>query len=152
MRYYANWLWEIIVSITIYRKIAWVFHQVSIFRLFQYPAVYTNGITLVVSPLISLMQDQVRSLSVANIPACFLGSAQTDRTIEQRARDNEFRLVYVSPEYISGECGTHLLQSLENKLTLVAIDEARKCKKKYFFKPANINNKIFHRLCEPMGA
>lgn len=84
---------------------------------------------MVVSPLISLMQDQVRSLTAANIPACFLGSAQTDETTEHRIRQNEFRLVYVSPEYIGGECGPLLLKALENKLTLVAIDEARKCTK-----------------------
>lgn len=90
--------------------------------LFQYPAVFTNGITLVVSPLISLMQDQVRSLSVANIPACFLGSAQTDRSTDARALAGEFRLVYASPEYITN--ATNWLKSLEKMLTLVAIDEA----------------------------
>lgn len=89
---------------------------------FQYPAVYTDGITLVVSPLISLMQDQVNALSVANIPACFLGSAQTDRTITSQVIAGDFRLVYVSPEYLNGETGQWLLQKLESKLTLIAID------------------------------
>lgn len=90
--------------------------------LFQYPAVFTNGITLVVSPLISLMQDQVQSLSVANISACFLGSAQTDRNILDRILSDEFRLVYASPEYIVNN--TNFLRSLESKLTLIAVDEA----------------------------
>lgn len=91
---------------------------------FQFPAVFTNGITLVVSPLISLMQDQVRSLRVANIPACFLGSAQTDKTIVSRVLAGEFRLVYVSPEYVGGSMGKDLLIQLEQRLTLIAIDEA----------------------------
>lgn len=89
---------------------------------FQFPAVYTNGITLVVSPLISLMQDQVSALSVANISACFLGSAQTDRNIESQVIAGEFLIVYASPEYINGERGKKLLRELESKLILVAID------------------------------
>lgn len=89
---------------------------------FQFPAVYTNGITLVVSPLISLMQDQVNALSVANIPACFLGSAQTDRNTLSQVIAGEFRMVYVSPEYLSGDGGKYLLEKLEKKLTLIAID------------------------------
>ncbi|KAL3204917.1 hypothetical protein MRX96_041054 [Rhipicephalus microplus] len=44
---------------------------------YQYPPVYTGGTAVVVSPLISLMEDQVRGLAAANIPACFLGSAQS---------------------------------------------------------------------------
>lgn len=89
---------------------------------FQYPAVYTDGITLVVSPLISLMQDQVNALSVANISACFLGSAQTDRNVISQAIAGEYRLVYASPEYLNGEAGQWLLKKLESKLTLIAID------------------------------
>lgn len=91
---------------------------------FQFPSVFTNGITLVVSPLISLMQDQVLSLEVANIPACFLGSAQRKRNIEDDVLNGDFRLVYASPEYLTGDRGKHLLRNLEKTLTLIAIDEA----------------------------
>lgn len=91
---------------------------------FQFPSVFTNGITLVVSPLISLMQDQVLSLEVANIPACFLGSAQRNRNIETEVLSGDFRLVYVSPEYITGDRGKDLLRQLEKSITLIAIDEA----------------------------
>lgn len=91
---------------------------------FQFPAVYTNGITLVVSPLISLMQDQLLSLNLSNIPACLLGSAQKKYGIEGDVIDGAFRLVYASPEYLSGSNGKDLLKRLENKLTLIAIDEA----------------------------
>lgn len=89
---------------------------------FQFPAVYSHGITLVVSPLISLMQDQVNALSVANIPACYLGSAQSDRNIESQVIAGDFRMVYASPEYLNGDRGQNLLRKLELKLTLVAID------------------------------
>lgn len=90
---------------------------------FQFPAVYANGMTLVVSPLISLMQDQVSALSVANISACFLGSAQTDRNIESQVIAGDFQMVYASPEYVNGDRGQQLLKQLEKKLTLIAIDE-----------------------------
>lgn len=89
---------------------------------FQFPSVYTGGITVVVSPLISLMQDQVLALTVANIPACFLGSAQTDRTILDGVMNGEYRLVYLSPEYLSSSLDW--LVELADRLTLVAIDEA----------------------------
>lgn len=91
---------------------------------FQFPSVFTNGITLVVSPLISLMQDQVLSLEVANIPACLLGSAQRNRNIDAEVLNGDYRLVYASPEYLTGERGKDLLRKLEKTLTLIAIDEA----------------------------
>lgn len=89
---------------------------------FQFPSVFQQGITIVVSPLISLMQDQVLALKVANIPACYLGSAQTDRNILDKVRSGEFHLVYVSPEYITGNL--ELLDDLADRLNLIAIDEA----------------------------
>lgn len=101
---------------------------------FQYPAVFSDGITLVVSPLISLMQDQVNAMSVANIPACFLGSAQTDKSITGQVLTGDFRLVYASPEYLNGEAGQWLLKKLESKLTLIAVDgKILECKWLFFF-------------------
>lgn len=90
---------------------------------FQYPAVFSNGITLVISPLISLMEDQVLALSIANISACLLGSAQTDRNTEQDVLDGKYQIVYASPEYIV--LHTEYLKKFHtNQLTLIAIDEA----------------------------
>lgn len=89
---------------------------------FQYPAVYLNGITMVVSPLISLMEDQVMGLSLGNISACLLGSAQNDRNAEQDVLDGHYQVVYAAPEYIVRH--TEYLEKLSSKLTLIAIDEA----------------------------
>ncbi|XP_037041683.1 Werner syndrome ATP-dependent helicase-like isoform X1 [Bradysia coprophila] len=90
---------------------------------FQFPPVFTNGISLIVSPLISLMQDQVKSLNLVNIPACMLGSAQANKSIEDEIVNGDYRIVYSSPEYLSG-WGSGLVGKLKDKLTLIAVDEA----------------------------
>lgn len=91
---------------------------------FQYPAVYLKGITLVVSPLIALMQDQVMDLKVKGISACYLGSAQADKDTPRRIAGGEFCLVYASPEFLIGPTGKKLLQNLKDQIRLIAIDEA----------------------------
>lgn len=101
---------------------------VLIFRLFQFPAVYTQSIVLVISPLIALMEDQVSDLTNLNIPACLVGSTQPDTNIVERICDGEFQLVYSSPEFLQLDIGREMLSGLAGKLTLVAIDEARKYK------------------------
>lgn len=90
---------------------------------YQFPSVYTNGVTLVVSPLISLMEDQVLSLSVLNIKACLLGSAQKQKLFDDIVL-GLYRVVYLTPEYLTGSVGLNMLQQLAGNLTLVAIDEA----------------------------
>lgn len=90
---------------------------------FQFPPVFANGISFIISPLISLMQDQVKSLNLVNIPACLLGSAQTNRSIENDIINGDYRIVYASPEYISGIWGSSLIGRLKDKLTLIAVDE-----------------------------
>lgn len=89
---------------------------------FQYPSVFLNGISIVISPLISLMEDQVLALSIANISACFLGSAQTNKNIEQEVLNGDYNIVYLSPEYIT--LYWDFLRKLEKRLNLVAVDEA----------------------------
>uniref|UniRef100_A0A336LU24 ATP-dependent DNA helicase n=1 Tax=Culicoides sonorensis TaxID=179676 RepID=A0A336LU24_CULSO len=91
---------------------------------FQYPAIFMEGVAIVVSPLISLMEDQVLALTVSNIPACFLGSAQSDRQVLFDVFEKKYRIVYVTPEYITGDSGDQLLERLGEDLKLVAIDEA----------------------------
>ncbi|XP_037048538.1 LOW QUALITY PROTEIN: Werner syndrome ATP-dependent helicase-like, partial [Bradysia coprophila] len=91
---------------------------------FQLPALLKNGITLVISPLISLMQSQVHSMVKIGVSACLLGSAQNDTTILQRVFGYEFSIVYCCPEYLQGLNGKKLMTTLKDRLTLVAIDEA----------------------------
>lgn len=93
---------------------------------FQYPAVFLKGITLVVTPLIALMQDQLLSLEALGISACLLGTAQLAMGIMKRVTAGEFRLVYASPEYLSTSIGMKLLQNKKvlKQLRLIAIDEA----------------------------
>ncbi|XP_039275960.1 Werner syndrome ATP-dependent helicase homolog [Nilaparvata lugens] len=94
---------------------------------YQYPAVYLNAITLVISPLISLMQDQVLSLTMMNIPACFLGSAQSDkRNVVDGLLTNKYRVVYLTPEFCLGDYCQEILEKVrsKHKICLVAIDEA----------------------------
>nr|XP_029716283.1 Werner syndrome ATP-dependent helicase-like [Aedes albopictus] len=92
--------------------------------LYQYPAVFLNRLTLVVAPLISLMHDQVLALKGCGIPACFLvGPAQNGEVIRQ-IQAGQYRLVYVTPEYLFEDMGKVLLESVLDQLVLIAVDEA----------------------------
>uniref|UniRef100_A0A8C1MXT8 ATP-dependent DNA helicase n=1 Tax=Cyprinus carpio TaxID=7962 RepID=A0A8C1MXT8_CYPCA len=90
---------------------------------FQFPPVYCQNVSVVISPLIALMEDQVLYLQMSNIPACFLGSAQTKNLYEEVKRGH-FRVVYMTPEFCSGNIP--LLAQLNRTvgLSLVAVDEA----------------------------
>lgn len=92
---------------------------------FQVPALVTGGLTLVVSPLIALMQDQVAAAAARGIPAAALhssvGDAERD-AIWRRLTDGSLRLLYVSPERL-----TRLAPELQDRgitLALLAVDEA----------------------------
>ena len=90
---------------------------------FQLPALLFAGITIVISPLIALMKDQVDSLKANGIEACFINSSQTENEREyyiERLKSNIIKLVYVAPESLS------FLDNLFNSLTvsLIATDEA----------------------------
>ena len=91
---------------------------------FQLSALLSPGVTLVVSPLISLMQDQVENLREAGIPACALNSNQTaDEQLRLRRAclDGRVKLLYMAPETVFKELD-QLLAALP--ISLVAIDEA----------------------------
>ncbi len=71
---------------------------------YQLPALVLDGLTVVVSPLIALMQDQVAALHANGIPAAFVNSSLTrDEAghIQHRVRDGEIKLLYVAPERIA---------------------------------------------------
>lgn len=94
---------------------------------YQFPAVYSGGISLVVSPLISLMEDQVLALTVADIPACLLGSAQTQPTkVLEGIFEKKYSIIYLTPEFCTGDFGLELMQKMNATLdiTLIAVDEA----------------------------
>ncbi|XP_056425371.1 bifunctional 3'-5' exonuclease/ATP-dependent helicase WRN [Hyla sarda] len=90
---------------------------------YQFAPVYTASIGIVISPLISLMEDQVLQLTMSNIPACFLGSAQT-KNVMHDVKGGKFKVIYMTPEFCSS--GISLLQELDNNygISLIAIDEA----------------------------
>jgi len=71
---------------------------------YQLPALLLPGVTLVVSPLISLMKDQVMALTEAGVKAAFVNSSLTGeqmRAVYRRAWAGEFKLIYVAPERLA---------------------------------------------------
>lgn len=92
---------------------------------FQLPAVAQRGLTLVISPLISLMADQVEQLHRLKIPAMLLNSSQNldeQREVWRRLRDGFAGLLYVAPERFSAPSFQSLLPRL--KVKMLVIDEA----------------------------
>ncbi|XP_052813197.1 bifunctional 3'-5' exonuclease/ATP-dependent helicase WRN-like isoform X2 [Mya arenaria] len=92
---------------------------------YQFPSLMTGRTTVVISPLISLMQDQVLSLQAANIPSCLLGSAQEKtREVTDNLMRGEYRVLYITPEFAT--VGTDVLSRLDDcvGIDLIAIDEA----------------------------
>ena len=92
---------------------------------FQLPALMLPGITLVISPLIALMKDQVDSLTANGISAGFLNSTQDDdemASVEFRAMSGELKILYVAPERLPSPGFRRLLGRLT--VSLIAIDEA----------------------------
>lgn len=92
---------------------------------YQLPAMLLDGITVVISPLIALMKDQVDALSEKGIPATFINSSLNDGEIDERLRAlarGEFRLVYIAPERFKSERFTRTLAPLT--VALFAVDEA----------------------------
>ena len=97
---------------------------------YQVPALHTGKTSVVITPLISLMQDQVNKINATagrgeEELAAFLGSAQSDQTVEWRALQGEFPLVYMSPEKLFAADGVvlHALARMagEKKLLMLAV-------------------------------
>lgn len=92
---------------------------------YQVPAVMLDGITLVVSPLISLMKDQVGALNQVGIRAAYLNSSLTQgqfRKALQLAKEGTYKIVYVAPERLESE--EFLDFALHIKVAMLCIDEA----------------------------
>lgn len=92
---------------------------------YQVPALMMGGITLVVSPLISLMKDQVSSLNQAGISAAYLNSSLTTGQYYkalQYAREGRYPIIYVAPERLLTD--SFLDFALHAEISMVAVDEA----------------------------
>lgn len=92
---------------------------------YQVPALMLPGMTLVISPLISLMKDQVAALTQAGIPAAYLNSSMSTEeymyTLED-ARQGAYKILYVAPERLA--TGAFIGLCSQVRISLVAIDEA----------------------------
>lgn len=92
---------------------------------YQIPALMSDGIAIVISPLISLMKDQVTSLNQNGIRAAYINStltsAQQSRAIYNAMR-GEYKLIYVAPERLEAPAFLNLCNSI--KISLIAVDEA----------------------------
>lgn len=92
---------------------------------YQIPAMFFSGITIVISPLISLMKDQVDSLNQIGIPATFINSSMSTQDYTQaieNARLGMYKIIYIAPERLSSETFLKLLDTLE--ISMIAVDEA----------------------------
>ena len=92
---------------------------------YQIPALMMGGITLVISPLISLMKDQVSALNQAGILAAFLNSSLSEMqyyTVLRLAKAGRYPIIYVAPERLLNE--EFLDFALHVKISMIAVDEA----------------------------
>ncbi|SHJ54456.1 ATP-dependent DNA helicase RecQ [Anaerocolumna jejuensis DSM 15929] len=92
---------------------------------YQVPGIIMEGITLVISPLISLMKDQVSALNEAGIHAAFINSSLSARQVSLAlgyAREGKYQLIYVAPERLETE---EFLSFAQNTpIAMIAVDEA----------------------------
>lgn len=92
---------------------------------YQVPALLHEGLTIVISPLIALMQDQVVGLHARGVEASFINSSLSMREIDQRWTDAEhgkFKLLYVAPERLQSEM--FVARASRLNVSLLAVDEA----------------------------
>lgn len=92
---------------------------------YQVPAMALEGITVVISPLISLMKDQVDSLNEMGIKSAYINSTLSSMEITEilfDAKDEEYKLIYVAPERLNSSEFLNFLD--EADISLIAVDEA----------------------------
>lgn len=123
---------------------------------YQIPALYGEGIVVVISPLIALMQDQVRALRAKNIAAVHIHSAQSKsqiKSIYNHAVNGKYKLIYMAPERLQSEAAIQFLK--QGQIALIAVDEAH-CISQWGhdFRPSylNIKNIRGYLPCVPIVA
>lgn len=92
---------------------------------YQVPALAMEGITVVVSPLISLMKDQVEALIQTGVPAAYLNSSLTPTQFQkamERTRAGAYKILYAAPERLETE--SFLSFAKEAEISMVCVDEA----------------------------
>ncbi|HAS79931.1 MAG TPA: DNA helicase RecQ [Fusobacteriaceae bacterium] len=92
---------------------------------YQVPALLSPKLTIVISPLISLMKDQVDALKISNIPSAFINSSLSKEeyiNIIKQLRRNKLKLLYIAPERLLNAKFVNLLTNLQ--IGMVAVDEA----------------------------
>ena len=92
---------------------------------YQVPAMLLSGITLVISPLISLMQDQVKALNEAGVNAAFINSSLSEKELKdtfKNAYKGHYKIIYVAPERLLSEGFISFVKSVE--ISMVTVDEA----------------------------
>ena len=94
---------------------------------YQIPALMSDGLTVVVSPLIALMKDQVDALKTVGVDAAFLNSTQTTQQqveVFREIRSGKLKLLYVAPERVLQSSDQFINFLREINISLFAIDEA----------------------------
>ena len=92
---------------------------------YQIPSLIFSGITLVISPLISLMKDQVDSLNTKNIPAIYINSTLSHKEYQNILQNiilNKYKIIYIAPERLNNLNFVKLLKKIY--ISIIAIDEA----------------------------
>ena len=92
---------------------------------YQVPAMLLSGITLVISPLISLMQDQVKALNEAGVDAAFINSFLSEKEMHdtfKNASKGQYKIIYVAPERLMSEGFVRLAKGVE--ISMITVDEA----------------------------
>ena len=94
---------------------------------FQVPALAAEGITLVISPLISLMKDQVSALNQAGVHAAYLNSSLTQGQYVKAlrfAKEGRYKIIYVAPERLTTEGFLDFARNSGIRISFIAVDEA----------------------------
>lgn len=92
---------------------------------YQIPAMLLPGITLVISPLISLMQDQVKALNEAGVSATFINSSLSESEFYEtvkNARQELYKIIYAAPERLITEGFLELVRDVQ--ISMITVDEA----------------------------